>query len=1038
MKKYLLFIIFSGCFSVVYAQNNQWAWMGGEKNYTNVEYGIKGVADSANHPGTRYGSAYWKDASGNFWIFGGTGSTENTSGSLNDLWKYDPATKWWTWVNGDSTAGQKAVYGARGIAAPANKPGATEHIGGTADRTVSWKDASGNFWMYSNVLWKYTPSTNQWTWINGDTAVTKAVYGIRGVADAANKPGKTNSVEWTDASGNFWLYGNVLWKYNVTTDLWTWVHGDTINTKTVYGLKGIPNNTNTPGTRKEVTGWSDTSGKFWLFGGSGTVSTPYYVRLSLYYLTGNLNDLWNYDPGTNLWTWVGGDTVQHAPNVTGTIGTAAPGNRPGARSAAVSWTDSSGNFWLFGGSEYIPYTASPSYSAYNDLWKYDRTGNLWTCFNNKLYISRDSFVVKGIESPYTKPSERYGGVGWTDTSGSLWMFGGTAEPTWPRMNDLLRYNPKTNLWALEQEAKYGGTPFGIYGLKGVANAINIPGGRLNAAGWTDSTGNFWLFGGFGSGNSQYQSLNDLWKKDTAGIWTWVSGLTTPVPSVRTYTTTWSDASGNFWLFGGRGEYTVYNNDMWKYDKNIDQWTQISGNTNSRYGIKGKPDTANKPGGRYNAVSWKDNAGRLWLFGGSSDYYHDYYPEYNDVWNYDTAIRQWTWVSGDSTAGQLGVYGKKGVPDVANKPRSRQGAVSWTDNANNVWIFGGSSNTLYYGSEHLNDLWKYNTVTNVWTWMSGDNTANKNGVYGTVGIPDAANKPGSRYDAVSWTDASGKFWLFGGTQYIVASEFLLNDLWNYDPATNLWTWVSGDSSINKYGIAGSRGTASAANKPGARSGSVAWKDKSGNLWLMGGRGYGVKNLAYLNDLWKFTLASPALPVKFISFTAVPQSNAVVLNWQTAEEQHCAYYSIQRSREGVGYDSIGTVMSSGNGYAINNYAFIDPHPFHDVNYYRIRQVDEDGRYTYSIVRKVMINSAGLSYALGQNPVTNELKINLESNQSLQLQLEVRDAAGHLLIHQNQPIARGSIMHVIPVKQLAAGVYFLTVNSGKTSITKKFIKQ
>lgn len=1032
MKKYLLFIIFSGCFSVVYAQNNQWAWMGGENGYTSAYFGTRGVADSANRPGGGTPAASWKDAFGNFWIF------DRWS---NNLWKYDLASKWWTWVSDDSVSRQKAVYGTRGTASPNNKP--------IAFTSVSWTDAAGNFWMYSNVLWKYNPAINQWTWVNGDTTVTNAVYGTKGVADAANKPGTTNSVEWTDASGNFWLYGDVLWKYDLTTDWWTWVHGDTANTgtyynsTTVYGLKGVPSSTNTPGNRTGVTGWSDASGKFWLFGGFGKARKPYMYGLRPIY-EGDLSDLWNYDPATNQWTWVSGDTTLYAYGITGTIGTAAPDNRPTARSNAVSWTDSSGNFWLFGG--YINTTnfSLPWYTPIGDLWKYDRVGNLWTCLRKSYsFVSHDSFAVKGVESPNTRPASRYDATGWSDASGNLWLFGGLTIDysnitQYHLLNDLLRYNTKTNLWSLERENK-DGREYGIYGTKGVADAANLPGGRSDAVSCTDSAGNVWLFGGFGFGSSEEfpKYLNDLWKRDTAGIWTWVSGLTTTGPSARGGSAFWSDANNQLWLFGGQNDpspFHNFNNDMWKFDKYTDQWTQVSDNSVGRYGVKGQSNAANKPTGRKNAVSWSDHTGKLWLFGGDQNYNADNQPTaLNDLWNYDPAITQWRWVSGDSTKGQSGVYGNSGIPDTANKPGARQGAVSWTDATGNVWIFGGFATWKNY---YFNDLWKFNILTSLWTWISGDSAVNQNGLYGTKGIAAAANKPGGRYDAVSWMDATGKLWLFGGTP--VGGTGTLNDLWNYDPATNLWTWISGDSSINKNGTAGNKGVFSPANKPGTRSASVAWKDKTGNFWLMGGTGYGTKGSGFLNDLWKFTPASLALPVKFISFTAAPQNSTIVLNWQTAEEQQCAYYAIQRSHDGVSYDSIGTITATNNGIPVNNYIFTDHHPFPDVNYYRIRQVDEDGRYTYSIVRKVMINSAGFSYALGQNPVTNELKINLESNQSLQLQLEVRDAAGHLLIHQNQPIARGNIMHVIPVKQLAAGVYFLTVNSGKTSITKKFIKQ
>ena len=46
-------------------------------------------------------------------------------------------------------------------------------------------------------------------------------------------------------------------------------------------------------------------------------------------------------------------------------------------------------------------------------------------------------------------------------------------------------------------------------------------------------------------------------------------------------------------------------------------------------------------------------------------------------------------------------------------------------------------------------------------MSGSNTINQVGIYGTKGVPDAANVPGARYDSISWTDSDGNFWLFGG-------------------------------------------------------------------------------------------------------------------------------------------------------------------------------------------------------------------------------------------------------------------------------------
>lgn len=107
-----------------------------------------------------------------------------------------------------------------------------------------------------------------------------------------------------------------------------------------------------PSARASGVSWIDNAGNFWLFGGYGNDSIGN---------NGVLNDLWRYSPSTNLWTWVGGSATQGALGVYGTEGTAAGGNFPGARQFASSWTDATGNLWLFGGN--VP-------AALNDLWKY--------------------------------------------------------------------------------------------------------------------------------------------------------------------------------------------------------------------------------------------------------------------------------------------------------------------------------------------------------------------------------------------------------------------------------------------------------------------------------------------------------------------------------------------------------------------------------------------------------------------------------------------------------------------------------------------
>ena len=125
-----------------------------------------------------------------------------------------------------------------------------------------------------------------------------------------------------------------------------------------------PSTSNMPGSRAGAASWIDTSGNLWLFGGDG-------VDGSGSLLSGYLNDLWMYSPGSGTWTWVGGSSTLGASGVYGTQGWPSTSNVPGARSVAAYWTDLSGNFWLFGGFEfYASQQPTGSTLETNDLWEY--------------------------------------------------------------------------------------------------------------------------------------------------------------------------------------------------------------------------------------------------------------------------------------------------------------------------------------------------------------------------------------------------------------------------------------------------------------------------------------------------------------------------------------------------------------------------------------------------------------------------------------------------------------------------------------------
>jgi N-acetylneuraminic acid mutarotase len=429
----------------------------------------------------------------------------------------------------------------------------------------------------------------------------------------------------------------------------------------------------------------------------------------------------------------------------------------------------------------------------------------------------------------------------------------------------------------------GGQP-GVYGSQGVAGAGNVPGSRgYSGTGWTDSSGSLWLFGGLGYDSTGNQgNLNDLWEfSPSTNEWSWLSGsntlgtgtcgtlngqfgvygtqgtpATTNVPGGRQAHVGWIDTSGKLWLFGGYGCDSGGPggdlNDLWEFNPAAKTWAWVGGskiaNAKGVYGTLGIASASNVPGGRYSAVSWTDSSGNFWLFGGSGldSTGTSWFLSLNDLWEYSPTAKTWTWVSGSSTGNTYGVYGTLGVAAASNVPGGRSGSVSWTDASGNFWLFGGNVGTSAADGAY-NDLWEFNPSTKEWTWVSGSNAANASGVYGTQGIASAGNVPGARTDAVSWIDTSGNLWLFGGTGYAG------NDLWEFSPTTKMWTWVSGSDTGSLVPVYGTLGVASASNTPGARLGAITWVDRSGNLWLFGS-GYGYdstgKGDLFLNDLWRY--------------------------------------------------------------------------------------------------------------------------------------------------------------------------------------------
>lgn len=206
--------------------------------------------------------------------------------------------------------------------------------------------------------------------------------------------------------------------------------------------------------------------------------------------------------------------------------------------------------------------------------------------------------------------------------------------------------------------------------------------------------------------------------------------------------------------------------------------------------RGVADIKNTPGNRIDASMWADRDGNIWLFGG-------YYTKItngvakqfisNAMWKYDTKAKTWTWISGDIDK-QIDVNQGTG-------PAGRVGAITWIDENDDLWVYGGYVPSNAPGNErYVRELWKFSTSKdytreNPWEWVSNFSYAgtydynyytpvsNKTKQTNPVAAASALNSraPSTSRSLPAVTYADGVLHMFGGSYGLG-----LNDFWHYNP------------------------------------------------------------------------------------------------------------------------------------------------------------------------------------------------------------------------------------------------------------------
>ncbi len=205
---------------------------------------------------------------------------------------------------------------------------------------------------------------------------------------------------------------------------------------------------------------------------------------------------------------------------------------------------------------------------------------------------------------------------------------------------------------------------------------------------------------------------------------------------------------------------------------------------------------------------------------------------------------------------------------------------------------------------------------------------------------------------------------------------------------------------------------------------------------GGVGY-AQRTGYQNfSLHAIAKAPTILPIKLLYFTANKNGRVVDLDWATTTEINNDYFTIERSKDAINFEPIFFKKGAGNSSMNLYYSTIDKSPLSGVSYYRLKQTDFDGKYTYSNIESVVFDGAkGLEIVNTYHSVDNNLlTIKVNSGENSAVNFELYDMTGKL-VHQSLETLKGENQTVLlPTAQFSSGIYLLKVFNNAEVITQK----
>jgi hypothetical protein len=204
------------------------------------------------------------------------------------------------------------------------------------------------------------------------------------------------------------------------------------------------------------------------------------------------------------------------------------------------------------------------------------------------------------------------------------------------------------------------------------------------------------------------------------------------------------------------------------------------------------------------------------------------------------------------------------------------------------------------------------------------------------------------------------------------------------------------------------------------------------------GNGYVFTASFQGFSKFFLvdANVILPVTIVSFTGSLKNSNAVLEWKTSTEMQSDYFEVQKSSDGVNFKSIGKVKAAENSSTLRNYTYTDS-KLAEMNYYRLKIVDRDGKFTTSNTVLIRNTHASQRFWISGNPFHDAIKVNFEKTPKTSVKVDLISINGVKVFTREYP-ASTQINIQLAGQTISNGTYILRTTTDDKTYLEKVVKQ